>query len=857
MTIYFEKTAAGSLDFIQSNLKEYFSIFSKINNDLYHGADVSISGFIGDIHKKDYFFKKNKFNVLIQPIDGTVIKPEFVELINKFNLVITPGNIGKDIMVSNGVQVPIEVIPNFYKDYDIKARRRKSTKIVFYHESTLIPRKNFTGMYKEFLSAFANEEFFDRVKLLIKTASSISEYSEFIRATNEEYEFIPEIEIISEHMSEIELAHLWQQADCYISLSHMEGFGIPLLNFAALGKPIITLRSSISGYMDFLNDDNCYFVDSRQFTIGKDNLIFSGSSMWEDVDNSFEPCSNILQNVVADLVRGKCRTVSPDDIRQFRFEHVQKRYLTTIFGLAGEGIPDVHENPLTANVNIKEREYEVREIDKGTWPENWPVCGQPVYWEKKVAPQPVHLYINYYIRPERQRELDKCLIKNIKNKLIDRVFVAVEPGTTLPVSDPKITIIEYEPDPTTGYHSSLSFKKWFDLALENSGPNVIKIVCNSDIYFDNTLSILKIIDMTGKCFALSRWNENTNGSIELFDCIGSQDAWIFTDNITVTAPFGMGIPGCDQKIARELHDKGIEVSNPCKTIRCIHVHMSQLRWWKYPLHSLGEDSTIGIRHGEIRFSNGDKPRLAILGLAKNCGHSMNKLLESMRPIFDKFDCVGWVSCADRTSANFLNNTTKYPIFVLPDIKYSKDDNRYSHLAKLRNLILNTVKTSAFNPDYYLIIDMDVTRMVDCSGIDKLISNSDWSAISVLGLMPYNKVRSFHIGPKIIRDEREYVYYDTLALETKDKTRYIWSTAGQWYSHGTGFDPNTIFKTSAPPLNFNSWEEVNSAFGPATFYRASAFDNLNYSETVKQCEHQDLHARMQGKHFIANDLIWEY
>ena len=96
MKIYFENTAFGSLNDISTDIKNYISNYADIETELYKGSDVSISNFIQPIHYNDYFFKKNKFNILIQPMDGTLIQKNIVDVINKFDLIITPSTIGKN-----------------------------------------------------------------------------------------------------------------------------------------------------------------------------------------------------------------------------------------------------------------------------------------------------------------------------------------------------------------------------------------------------------------------------------------------------------------------------------------------------------------------------------------------------------------------------------------------------------------------------------------------------------------------------------------------------------------------------------------------------------------------------------------
>lgn len=321
--------SSGSLGDIQRDLRDHLGVYFTINEDLYKGSDISISNFLTSSHDRDYFFKKHKYNVLIQPIDGTVIFKHKVDTINKFSLVITPGNAGKDILIKNGVTAPIKVIPNYFKECNLHAKNT-SNKIIFYHESKLYKRKNLSGLYNAFLNAFADSKLYDKVKLVIKTdcGNALNE----IQTYTHSYTNIPEIEVIDAYYSEEELYQLWIDADIYISFSHMEGFGIPLLNFAAMGKPVITLKSDISGYMDFLNDTNCYFVESRRVTDTDFATLYTAESEWDDIEN-VDNCKNVILEAVFDFVMKSQKTVAPNDIVNYTRDSVMNAYSELFFSL--------------------------------------------------------------------------------------------------------------------------------------------------------------------------------------------------------------------------------------------------------------------------------------------------------------------------------------------------------------------------------------------------------------------------------------------------------------------------------------------------------------------------------------------
>ncbi len=164
----------------------------------------------------------------------------------------------------------------------------------------------------------------------------------------------------------------------------------------------------------------------------------------------------------------------------------------------------------------------------------------------------IRLFYNYYEdrNPIRKREIDFCLQKNLENKLLTTV------------------IIESPSKPT--------YEFFFQQINRLAEPDDISIICNSDIFFDETIKFVeKIKDK--ELFALLRW-EWLPGGPHLFERPDSQDTWIVRGKVeNVFGAFSLGIRGCDNRIAYEFQKAGYTVSNPAKTIKSYHVHTSNVR----------------------------------------------------------------------------------------------------------------------------------------------------------------------------------------------------------------------------------------------------------------------------------------
>lgn len=131
-----------------------------------------------------------------------------------------------------------------------------------------------------------------------------------------------------------------------------------------------------------------------------------------------------------------------------------------------------------------------------------------------------------------------------------------------------------------------TFKELFALCK----PDHINVIANSDIYFER----LAHHPLPGEVWALSRWDVDPTGTAVLWNHRDSQDCYIVcggpytidADTVEVredgscdiiTRPFTQGMAGCDNRLMFVLRQAGFKVTNPSKTIRSYHLHLSQYR----------------------------------------------------------------------------------------------------------------------------------------------------------------------------------------------------------------------------------------------------------------------------------------
>lgn len=205
----------------------------------------------------------------------------------------------------------------------------------------------------------------------------------------------------------------------------------------------------------------------------------------------------------------------------------------------------------------------------------------------------INLFTSYFTAsPERQKELELCLRKNIENPLIKRIYLVGEEG----YDHPKVTHIP---------HDRPTYADFFREANRIGGD--YNILANSDCYFDSSLSRLYGVGFDKTFLAISR-HDIKGGRRIIFDATGwgrrgwSQDAWIWKGQIDIKGgDYYLGLPGCDNKIAYEAKESGYRLSNPAREIKVYHVHETNER--NYTEQDRLPEPYLNVPIGRIREVN--------------------------------------------------------------------------------------------------------------------------------------------------------------------------------------------------------------------------------------------------------------
>lgn len=188
---------------------------------------------------------------------------------------------------------------------------------------------------------------------------------------------------------------------------------------------------------------------------------------------------------------------------------------------------------------------------------------------------------------ERQKEIDLCLTKNAENALIDNLFVVIDDGCECPVESSNIRVINI--------NSRLTYKKWIEMTAQYCTSG-ITVLCNSDIYFDESLGCIhEVLKEENSFIALSRWELLGGSTSKHPNPHWSQDTWAMNvgEELSPTfmhqLDFPMGVPRCDNKIAYLFAVQGWKVFNPVDFLKSIHAHETQMRTY----HKKLDDRILG------------------------------------------------------------------------------------------------------------------------------------------------------------------------------------------------------------------------------------------------------------------------
>lgn len=166
-------------------------------------------------------------------------------------------------------------------------------------------RKNVAFMIKSFLETFKNKK--QKPALIIKASVGTASYSsreEILKRINNIKKTVvgsnlPNVYLLNGEMSDSQMNQLYNhpKVKAMVSFTKGEGFGRPLLEFTATGKPIAA--SGWSGQIDFLSPENSFLIGGTLENVDK-----SAANKWILTEGKwFKPDPSIVGAVYKEMYK--------------------------------------------------------------------------------------------------------------------------------------------------------------------------------------------------------------------------------------------------------------------------------------------------------------------------------------------------------------------------------------------------------------------------------------------------------------------------------------------------------------------------------------------------------------------------
>jgi glycosyltransferase involved in cell wall biosynthesis len=265
-------------------------------------------------------------------------------LLNSSEGVIVPTEWNRELFAASGVSVPIEVIPHVACE-PLPGDRGEALAIpddvfVFYMISRWDERKIPALAIQAFLEAFTAD---DPVALVVKTGqlAEVRPPDQWGRSSprflTTDWQIArllrrhprpPRIQLIVDDWDDSRIAGLHARGDCYLALTHGEGWGIGGADACVYGNPVIA--TGWSGQLDYLAGSDT-LVDYDLMAVSHlAGASYEPGQLW--AQPRLEHAVELLRRVAADpgAARAAAEPLRERAVARFRGEVVAKRFIAAM-----------------------------------------------------------------------------------------------------------------------------------------------------------------------------------------------------------------------------------------------------------------------------------------------------------------------------------------------------------------------------------------------------------------------------------------------------------------------------------------------------------------------------------------------
>ena len=273
-------------------------------------------------------------------------------LLELADLLVVPGRWNAETIRAGGVRTPLAVVPHVAP----VPRRRRSPVwdaigddvFVFYTIVTWTPRKAVRKTIRAYLEAFRRN---DPVLLVVKTThldytthrprdpglAGPGTTAWSVAQILKEYRDPPPLKLVTRDLDTTEIEALHTRGDCFVSLCHAEGWGIPSFDAAAYGNPVV--MTGYGGQLEYLDPDAALLVDFELVPVeySPEQASFTPDQRW--AEPSVEHGAELLNRVLEDreAARERAAELARRILVRYRPEAVAEEFVRAVAGVRADG----------------------------------------------------------------------------------------------------------------------------------------------------------------------------------------------------------------------------------------------------------------------------------------------------------------------------------------------------------------------------------------------------------------------------------------------------------------------------------------------------------------------------------------
>lgn len=203
---------------------------------------------------------------------------EWPAALNRYQKVLVPSEFNREVFKQGGVTVPVEVVPHIARPLTPSGEQVPLGSVgeqdyVFYTIASWISRKAMEQTIRAYLNAFSfrdpvalviKSEYFDQFALnCVDRSPDAPDYmltsAWSLARILSEYPDPARIHLIPHRLEPGQIDQLHQRGDCFISLTHSEGWGLGAFEAALAGNPVVI--TGWGGQLDYLGKDYPWLVN--------------------------------------------------------------------------------------------------------------------------------------------------------------------------------------------------------------------------------------------------------------------------------------------------------------------------------------------------------------------------------------------------------------------------------------------------------------------------------------------------------------------------------------------------------------------------------------------------------------------